>query len=81
MKVNSVCHWLGRGLPEKFSGPGPFELTAEELADLLLAYDVAFMHYFLEEIPTKKALKRGAKMPDDCIMMALDDKGKKFRQR
>ncbi len=80
MKVEYVFHSVGKEVPDKFKGPGPYEITFADLAVLILAYDVAFMHARQPEL-TKRQKQAGAIPPPDRIHLVLDDKGKHFAQR
>lgn len=64
MKVDMVYAWVGFEVPAKFRGDGPHEVSCADLAELVQAFDVAYMH-------------RG----DGKLALALDLKGKGFRQR
>lgn len=81
MQVKNVYHWYGCGVPEKFQGEGPFEVSSEDLVQLVTEFDVAFMHVAAEDTLSRKARKKSTEPRPDNIILALDVKGGHFRQR
>lgn len=71
MKVH-VYAWVGQPLPDGMR-LGDEEITPERLFELFNAgFDVALMH-------TRREVKPGE--PDGTPLLALDERGKQFRQR
>ena len=80
MKVDKVCMWVGRELPEKYQGPGPFEITPEEFESLSKDHDVAIMHD-LPMQPSQRQLRQGAKPVPSITLLCIDEFGRRFHQR
>ena len=81
MKVDAIIDWFGQPLKEgKFAGAGPFEVTGQDIMDLLESWDVAIWHCKQAQ-PNRRERAKGAQPVPDSIVIALDTKGGRHRQR